>query len=106
VKKNKSHHVQHPNVKPTIEELSIVHPNAAGMDLGAEEIWVCIPADRDAESVQALGTFTPDLHALVDWLVQCGVTIRRSQPPDCHPAGACADKSPTLLRYTHRTITA
>jgi transposase len=72
-KRNKPHHVQHPNVKPTLEELSIVHPNAAGMDLGAEEIWVCVPADRDAEPVRAFGTFTPDLHALVDWLAQCEV---------------------------------
>jgi transposase len=60
-------------VKAALEELSIVHPNAAGMDLGAEEIWVCVPADRDAEPVRAFGTFTPDLQALVEWLVQCEV---------------------------------
>ena len=60
-------------MKPTVEELSIVHPNAAGMDLGAEEIWGGVPADRDAEPVRAFGTFTPELQARVDWLVQCGV---------------------------------
>ena len=43
------------------------------MDLGAEEIWVCVPSDRDPEPVRVFGTFTPDLHALVDWLVQCRV---------------------------------
>jgi transposase len=50
------------------------NPAAAGLDIGAEEIWACVPADRDAQSVRAFGTFTPDLHALADWLVQCQVT--------------------------------
>lgn len=60
-------------VKPVGEELSIVHPNAGGLDLSSEEIWVCVPADRDPEPVRAFGTFTPDLHALVNWLLQCKV---------------------------------
>jgi transposase len=68
-----SHRPQSVKGKATMEELSIVHPNAAGMDIGAEEIWVCVPADRDAEPVRRYGTFTPDLQALVDWLVQCQV---------------------------------
>jgi len=44
------------------------------LDIGAEEIWACVPADRDARPVRAFGTFTPDLHALADWLAQCQVT--------------------------------
>ena len=74
--KKQGHTPPHPKSvkgKPPIEELGIVHPNAAGMDLGAEEIWVCVPADRDSEPVRMFGTFTPDLHALVDWLAQCQV---------------------------------
>src|SRR5450759_1488545 len=34
------------------------------------------------------------------------MTIRRSEPLDCHPAGALAKKSPTLLRYTRTTLAA
>lgn len=49
-------------------------PAAAGLDIGAEEIWACVPAERDAQPVRAFGTFTPDLLALADWLVQCEVT--------------------------------
>ncbi|MBI3245419.1 MAG: IS110 family transposase [Deltaproteobacteria bacterium] len=49
-------------------------PAAAGLDIGAQEIWACVPAERDAQPVRAFGTFTPDLHALADWLVQCQVT--------------------------------
>jgi transposase len=47
---------------------------AAGLDIGAAEIWACVPAERDAQPVRAFGTFTPDLQALADWLVQCQVT--------------------------------
>jgi hypothetical protein len=36
-------------------------PAAAGLDIGAEEIWACVPADRDAQPVRVFGTFTPDL---------------------------------------------
>jgi transposase len=50
------------------------NPAAAGLDIGAEEIWACVPADRDAHPVRAFGTFTPDLSALADWLAQGQVT--------------------------------
>jgi transposase len=56
-----------------LEQLVTVHPNAAGLDIGAREIWCCVPADRDEEWVRAFGTFTPDLHRLADWLVACGI---------------------------------
>ena len=45
-----------------------VNSHAAGLDIGSEEIWACVPEDRDAEPVRAFGTFTPDLYALADWL--------------------------------------
>ena len=53
---------------------SVVNPHAAGLDIGASEIWACVPADRDATPVRAFGTFTPDLQALAAWLVACRVT--------------------------------
>src|SRR5712691_4625156 len=55
-------------------KLGLHNPAAAGLDIGAEEIWACVPAERDVQPVRAFGTFTPDLHALADWLVQCQVT--------------------------------
>src|SRR5437870_4516618 len=48
-------------------------PNAAGVDMGAREIFACVPADRDAESVRSFSTFTEDLHRLADWFQQCGI---------------------------------
>jgi len=53
--------------------LALVHPNAAGLDIGAREIWGCVPAERDGVSVRVFGTFTPDLHQLGTWLVACGI---------------------------------
>ena len=51
-----------------VEQMVIVHPNAAGLDIGAREIYGCVPAEQDEETVKAFGTFTPDLHSLADWL--------------------------------------
>src|SRR6266705_3837555 len=53
--------------------LPVMRPNAGGIDIGATEIFVAVPADRDSESVRSFPTFTQDLHALADWLQQCRV---------------------------------
>ena len=50
-----------------------MRPNAGGVDIGATEIFVAVPADRDTESVRSFPSFTEDLHALADWLQQCRV---------------------------------
>jgi transposase len=49
--------------------ISIVNPDAGGIDIGSEELFVCIPRDRDEEPVRCFGTYTEDLHALAKWLV-------------------------------------
>src|SRR5947199_3297278 len=53
--------------------LPVMRANAGGIDIGATEIFVAVPADRDRESVRSFPTFTQDLHALADWLQQCRV---------------------------------
>ena len=50
-----------------------MRPNAGGVDIGATQIFVAVPADRDTDSVRSFPTFTEDLHALADWLQQCRV---------------------------------
>jgi transposase len=52
----------------------VVNPHAAGIDIGATTIYVCVPLDRDPEPIRHFGTFTEDLHALVTWRARCGVT--------------------------------
>jgi len=53
--------------------LPVMRVNAAGIDIGATEIFVAVPADRDGETVRSFPSFTQDLHALADWLQQCRV---------------------------------
>lgn len=54
--------------------IPVVNPNAAGIDIGATEIYVAVPVGRHPEAVRCFPTFTEDLHALADWLCSCGIT--------------------------------
>jgi transposase len=54
--------------------LQMINPNAAGIDVASEEMWVCVPADRATPNVRRFGAFTADLEALADWLRQCRIT--------------------------------
>lgn len=56
-----------------LDDLLCVHPDAAGLDIGSEEIVVAVPPDRDSEPVRVFRTFTPDLQVLVAWLIACGI---------------------------------
>ena len=51
----------------------VLEPDAAGIDIGAEEIYVAVPPDRDEESTRRFSSFTGDLHALADWLSRCRI---------------------------------
>jgi transposase len=55
------------------DSLEQINLNAAGLDIGALEIYVCVPRDRDDRPVQVFKSFTSDLHRLADWLQECGV---------------------------------
>ena len=52
----------------------VFEANAAGIDIGAREIFVAVPADRDEHPVRKCETFTGDLNQTAEWLVRCGVT--------------------------------
>lgn len=56
-----------------ITGLPTIFSHAAGIDIGANEIVVAVPPDHDAEPVRVFRTFTPDLEALVAWLVACRI---------------------------------
>src|SRR5215510_2152625 len=59
--------------KKRVQDLPVLHPDAAGIDVGASELFVAVPADRDPEPVRSFPTFTKDLHELADWLQGCGI---------------------------------
>lgn len=53
--------------------LHCLQPNAAGVDVGATEIYISVPPDRDSECIRSFLTFTEDLHAAADWLESCKI---------------------------------
>jgi transposase len=52
---------------------AVLEPDAAGVDIGAHEIYVAVPLDRDQETTRRFSSFTHDLQALADWLESCRV---------------------------------
>ena len=53
--------------------LEVVHPNAAGIDIGNASHYVAVRPDRDPEPVRRFECFTADLYRLAEWLRSCGV---------------------------------
>jgi len=54
----------------------VVHPHAAGIDVGATEHYVAVAPDAVAAgmaTVRSFGCFTEDIDAMVEWLKACGV---------------------------------
>jgi transposase len=54
------------------EGLPKIRENAAGIDIGANEIWVDV-GNKDAEPVRRFETFTADLTQMAEWLKSCGI---------------------------------
>jgi transposase len=53
--------------------LEVVHPHAAGIDIGNESHYVAVPPTRDRQPVRHFGCTTVELKALAEWLKQCGI---------------------------------
>ena len=53
--------------------LHTLKPNAAGVDIGATEIYIAVPNDRDNKPVRHFCTFTSDLHNAAKWLKKCNI---------------------------------
>ena len=54
-------------------KLEIVNPNAAGIDVSAKEMQVCVPENSDSDNNRCFGTFTCDLHEISAWLKACNI---------------------------------
>src|SRR6202045_4404575 len=53
--------------------LEVLHPDAAGIDIGNESHYVAVPPTRDSQPVRRFGCTTAELKAMADWLKQCGI---------------------------------
>jgi len=63
------------SIRPA-KKLPVVHPDAAGIDVGATEHSVCVPEDAVTASespVRQFKAFTGDLDRLVEWLQACKI---------------------------------
>ena len=63
-----------PKMQIQLDSLEVVNPRAAGIDIGAREHWVAVPPSLSEDPVRSFSALTPGLRALVDWLVNCGIT--------------------------------
>jgi len=53
--------------------LEVVHPDAAGIDVGNASHFVAVPPDRNQPAVREFGSWTADLRGMAEWLKQCGI---------------------------------
>jgi transposase len=53
--------------------LAVVHPNAAGIDIGSGSHFVAVPPDRDEQPVREFGSCTAELKRMAEWLQRCGI---------------------------------
>jgi len=53
--------------------LEVIHPDAAGIDIGNESHYVAVPPTRDDEPVRRFGCTTAEVKAMADWLKQCRI---------------------------------
>lgn len=59
-------------VRP-FEGLARLQPHAAGADIGAHEIVVCVPGPDETQITRTFGTYTADLESLAAWLKEHAV---------------------------------
>jgi transposase len=53
--------------------LEVVHPHAAGIDIGNASHYVAVPPSRDPQPVRCFGCTTAELKTMAEWLKQCGI---------------------------------
>ena len=69
----------------TAAALPVLQPDAAGINLGATEIFMAGPGERDPQPVRAFATLTEDLLVLAKWLKECGIhTVTMEATGVCH----------------------
>jgi len=56
-----------------LDSLQQINLHAAGLDIGATEIYACVPEASAVENVRCFGTYTAALHQLARWLQACAV---------------------------------
>jgi transposase len=53
--------------------ISMINPDAAGIDVGSTFHYVAVPEDRCEQPVRKFESYTRDLHSLCKWLKECRI---------------------------------
>src|SRR6202049_2494864 len=61
------------NIQSEDISLEVVHPDAAGVDIGNTSHYVAVPTSAHSQPVRRFGCTTAELKAMADWLEQCGI---------------------------------
>ena len=56
------------------QDIPVINPNAAGIDIGSSFHVVALPPDRCDDPIRPFKAFTGDLNNLADWLITNGIT--------------------------------
>lgn len=64
-------------------KLEMENPNVAGVDLGNEAHYVKVAPHLTEDNIRRFGTFTADLHALVDWLETLQIVANPARRGKC-----------------------
>jgi transposase len=59
--------------KKDVVAMPLVHPNAAGIDVGDTMHAVAVPEGRDDVRVKTFGAMTVDVEAIITWLQHCKI---------------------------------
>ena len=59
--------------KVKVNEFTVLHPNAAAVDVSSKDHVVAVPPDRDKQPVRTFGCFTCDLIEIAHWLKTCKI---------------------------------
>src|SRR6201984_3611454 len=92
--------------------LEVIHPDAAGIDIGNESHYASVPPSRDSQPVRQFGCTTAELKAMAAWLQQCKIRTVAMQSTgvywvavsraECGPAHS-ADAETTVLLCRKRS---
>ena len=88
--------------------LEVIHPDAAGIDIGNESHYVAVPPPRDSQPVQRFGCTTAELKDMAGWLKQCfdacPLRTRTAEPSDSRGIGS--ERNPRGDPYTQDHVVA
>lgn len=56
------------------KRVRVINHDCAGIDVGADEVYVAVEPSRSESPVRRFGTTTPDLREMTSWLTELGIT--------------------------------